>query len=480
MTHKDLPSLPLRLFLLVCLVLLSGCVNYAGIHSDAKPLNDSLLKSSYNTHTNTQIAIIKKTAWWTAFKDPQLNALVTTAIAGSPTLQVAQSRIRNAQQVAEASGANLWPSADAYAQIARERITRNGLFPPPYGGNSYTETNLGAAFNYEFDFFGKNAQALQASISSARAAEADFAEARLVLAAAVSTTYFQLQNNRAELAVESALLHHQQELLDIIKDRAGHGVDSDIPVSTAVADMETAKLAVAQLSGRVKISEHELAALLGQNPFTTHFAVAKYSYRQHYFAMPSVIPANLLGQRPDLIAARWRMESSAHAVNASKARFYPNINLSGFVSLQSYVLNKTFILPSRDMSIGPALDLPIFDAGRRRADLAQKYAEYDNAVGSYNETVLTGLREVADQATELTSIDSQQQAQQNVLTATERNYHLTRSRFQHGIVDYPQVLVIQNTLLKRQDEQIQLQTSHLKAMVALMKATGGNNLRAEG
>lgn len=471
----------LRLCTLVCLVLLSGCVNYAGIHSDAKPVNEEMLKTNNPTKTaSTKNISIKKVDWWTSFKDPELNKLVATALQDSPSIQMAKSRVQEAQHIAEAAGAYLWPTANGYAEIARERITRNGLFPPPYGGNSYTETNIGASFNYEFDFFGKNAELLRSSVSNEHAAEADYAAARLVLAAAVSSTYFQLQSNLSELELDLAILQHEQELLDIIKVREVHGVDSDIPVSKTVADMESVKVTVAELREGVKISEHQLAALIGKNPLTTHIKVTKLAYNKNYFAMPTSITANLVAQRPDLIAARWRMEAAAHEVNAQKARFYPNINLSGFVSLQSYILNKTFILPSRDMLIGPALDLPIFDAGTRRANLKEKYAEYDNAVGFYNQTIVTGLRDVSDQATKLNSVKAQQLAQTSVLRATQRNLNLVRLRYRHGIVDYAQVLTAKNTLLQRQNEQLQLQTQHLKTMVALMQAIGGNFLTVEG
>jgi outer membrane protein TolC len=138
------------------------------------------------------------------------------------------------------------------------------------------------------------------------------------------------------------------------------------------------------------------------------------------------------------------------------------------------------ILPSRDNSIGVAIDLPIFDAGARRANLREKYSEFDQAIGSYNDTILTGLREVADQVSKLNSLNAQQRDQNGVLRDTLRNYQLTVARYRHGIVDYTNVLQVKSTLLRQQDQQVDLQTRHLQAMIAMIKALGGTYITAEG
>jgi NodT family efflux transporter outer membrane factor (OMF) lipoprotein len=470
----------LRYFLAIfCLLSLSGCVNYAGIHSHAQASDEAMLNSSYADEPVKKVSC-HTGRWWTVFHDPQLNNYIETALASSPDLAVAQSRVRQAQSIAALAGSNLYPGIDSYGEITRERITRVGLFPPPYGGNTYTETNFGFNFNYEFDFWGKNRQTLNARLSEERAVEFDYAQSRLVLATAVASSYFQLQSVESQLRLAEDLQSQNQELLNIITVRAKHGVESDIPVSTANAEMQVTRITVAQLKESVKLSQHQLAALMGKNPMTTNITAAKFSYHQNLFVLPKIIPANLLARRPDLAAARLRVQMAAHDINAAKARFYPNINLVALLSLQSYTLNEAFGLPARDMAIGSAIDLPVFDAGARRAGLSQRYAEFDNAVGSYNSTILQGLREVSDDVSTLHSLDAQQRAQQDVLQATLLNYKLVKSRYAHGIVDYSNVLQQKNNLVAQQNQQIQLQAQHYKSMVAMIKALGGNYLRAEG
>jgi NodT family efflux transporter outer membrane factor (OMF) lipoprotein len=464
----------------LCLIGLTGCVNYANIHGDAKPLDDTMLNTSYSDTGRTKLSSAATGDWWKIYKDPQLNKLIATALTDSPSLQIAQSRLATARHIAEEAGASLWPDVSAYGQIQREHITENTYFPPPFGGNNYTETNFGLNFNYEFDFWGKNHSIIAARTSDARAAQAEVAQARLILAAAITSSYFQLQYEQRALAINIAIVKQRQELLKIIKVRATHGVVSDIPVTTANADLQSTRMNITNLQEQIKLTSHELAALMGKNPFTTDIHTEKFAYNKNILRLPKVLPANLLARRPDIIASRWRMESAASLVNASKARFYPNINLVGLLSYQSFILQKTFNSSSRDSYVGAAIDLPIFDAGRRRANLRTQYAEYDTAVAQYNETILTALRDVADQISTLHALAAKEIDQNNALSATQKNYNLTRARFHNGIVDYADVLESEGSLLTEEYNQTELQAQHLKTTVAMIKALGGNYLSIEG
>jgi NodT family efflux transporter outer membrane factor (OMF) lipoprotein len=459
---------------------LASCVNYAGIHGDSKPLDDTLLNSSYSTSSHPTKLSTNSSDWWLIYHDPQLNKLIATALRDAPNLQIAKSRLAASRHIAEAAGASLWPQLDASGSIQRERLTQNTFFPPPYGGNTYTETNVGLNFNYELDFFGKNRAIIAARTGDARAAQAEVAEARLILAAAVTSDYFQLQYELASLHIFESIVKQRQEMLNIIKIRGRHGIISDIPITTANADYQSARITVANLQAQYQLSCNELAALIGMNPFTAQLNVKHFAYDKHVFQLPKIIPANFLARRPDIIAARWRMEAAANLVKASKARFYPNVNLIGLWSYQSFILKKAFDSGSRDSYFGGAIDLPIFDAGARRADLATQYAEFDVAQEQYNQTILNALRDTSDQIASLHAISRQEADQTNALRATQQNYQLTSARYHHGINDYLSLLKIRGTLLTQQNEQIVLQAQHLQTTVAMIKALGGNYLKIEG
>jgi outer membrane protein TolC len=189
-----------------------------------------------------------------------------------------------------------------------------------------------------------------------------------------------------------------------------------------------------------------------------------------------MLPAHLIASRPDIIAARARAEAAAHEINVAKTLFFPDINLNGLFSYQSVGLGHLFGPTSQTNGVTAAFDLPIFDAGARRANLGVKYAEYDIAVQSYNQTILTALRDVADQLSTIRTLKSQLKAQALALRSTRNNYKLFKSRYNHGIVTYTQVLEIRQLLLQQESTQRDLQARHLLAVVAMLKALGGNEL----
>lgn len=160
-------------------------------------------------------------------------------------------------------------------------------------------------------------------------------------------------------------------------------------------------------------------------------------------------------------------------MKAAKARFYPNINLTALLSLQSFIPSKTFQGSSRDSYAGVAFDLPIFDAGRRRANYATRYAQFDTAVAQYNQTLLTGLREVADQVSTINKLRKEEADQNLVVASAKKNYRLINSRYQHGITEWAHVLTAQTNLLQEQNQQLVLANKQLKSSVAMIKALGG-------
>ena len=133
---------------------------------------------------------------------------------------------------------------------------------------------------------------------------------------------------------------------------------------------------------------------------------------------PTVLPADLLGRRADVSAARWRMEAATHGVDAAKAQFYPNVNLTAFIGLSSIGLNRLMEAGSQQWGVGPAIHLPIFDAGRLRAQLNARTADLDAAVESYNGAVLEAVRETADQLEARQSVQRQREQQAQAASAT--------------------------------------------------------------
>jgi len=470
--------LHIRLFcLLWCVLSLTSCVYYGDLHTKAKPFSTTDLNTSHLYNAKPGIT---STEWWNRFHDPELNLLISSAIAGSPDMQIAESRVRRAQAIVEGATAPLWPSIDFSGYIQRQKLSEFGLIPPPFNGRTFNIGELGFNLNYDFDFWGKNRQILASRISEKCASQADLAQARLILSAAVADTYFQLLNNQAQQQLALENLQLTREISDIVLERARHGIESDIPVKTALANVQLARLSVDQYRQAEMLAQNQLAILLGKNPFATTIITHHFTYHKQHVSLARSLPANLLAQRPDIYAAKLRAEAAAHEINVAKSRFFPNISLTSLFSYESVGLGHLFDVASQNNAITGAVDLPIFDAGARRANLGVKSAEYDMAVNSYNQTVLNALREVADQLAIMNTVKNQLRAQDRALQATEHNYKLFNSRYNHGIVDYVQVLEIKQLLLQYHATQLDLQTRHLRAVVGVLKALGGNEMSEQG
>jgi len=457
-------------FYLFVLFSLTSCVSYYGIHGNSTPLTVStLLVNHHYTVPARQIAL----NWWDGFHDPQLSRLIMLALMDSPNMHSAEARVRQAQHLAEGSVAPLLPSLDFSAYFQREKFPQFGLIPPPFNGKIFNISDVGVNFNYNFDIWGKNRQILAATVNEQCATEADLAEARLVISTTVANTYFELLNNIAQVAIAKDNLRQSQQILKIVSERANKGIESAIPVQYALVNMQTARLTVEQFKQAENLARNQLAVLSGKNPLATKISTRDMVYKHYRISLPKSLTANVLARRPDITAAKFRVEAAAHSINAAKAGFFPNFNLTALFSYQSVLQNRLFEVGSQDNFVTGAIDLPIFDAGRRRANLGVKYAEYDLAIGYYNQTILTALREVADQLAILYAINSQIDMQQNVLYATEQNYKLFMLRYHHGIINIMELLEYKQLLLKQQAIYHNLQTRHLQTVVTTLKALGG-------
>ncbi|WP_313061736.1 efflux transporter outer membrane subunit, partial [Pseudomonas rhodesiae] len=190
-------------------------------------------------------------------------------------------------------------------------------------------------------------------------------------------------------------------------------------------------------------------------------------------AVPAVLPAELLGRRPDLIAARWRVEAAGRNIDASKTRFYPNLNLSASAGAESLLGDAMFGSASRFFNIAPTVSLPIFDGGRLRADLDARDADYDLAVAQYNKTLVQALGDIGNTLSQLRDTGRQIQAQQHATDIAQQSYDTVVQRYGSGIGSYLDVLSIEQQLLQAQRQLATLNAGQITLSIQLMQALGG-------
>ena len=480
--HQDTyfaPAQPLRgaaLYLgtLVIALGLTACANMSGIAPQAQ-LRDGASLGLPSAATGTPDLFSDGAVasdWWRAFGDERLDDLVNQAIADSPSLKSAEARLQRAEAAADISRAADGPQLNGSFDVSRQRFSANGIYPAPLAGST---RNLGTARlsgSYEFDFFGKNRAALESSLGAANAAKADAQAARLLLACNVARNYFQLARLQAQLEVSERTLAQRQETLGLVRDRVTAGLDTRLEERQSQAGIPEARQQIEALREQITLTRNAIGALVGQ-PRGMHDLEALPLASYPAVALPAELPANLLGRRADVAAARWRVEAAARTIDVAKTEFYPNVNLTAFVGLNSLGLDSFLQGGSREWGVGPAIRLPIFDSGRLRANLRGRTADYDAAVESYNSAVIDAVHEAADQAASARSIALQQTQQQEAQQAAEAAYDIARQRYRAGLGTYLNVLTAENAVLAQRRLAVDLAARRLDTQVNLIRALGG-------
>jgi NodT family efflux transporter outer membrane factor (OMF) lipoprotein len=459
---------------LVGVLLIAGCADMHGL-SPQSAINgaDRLAAEKSLAGAKVSPAAWPTSDWWKQFKDPQLDQLIDEALAGSPTLKVAEARTRKAIAAADASRAALYPQINGELQMTRERFPEHGLVPPPTGGSWSSLNTLQATLSWEIDLWGKNRSAWEAALGEARAAEVDAYAARLALSVAIAQTYVDLQRAYLQLDVAQETLREREQIYALTKDRNAAGIDSKLELKQAETALPAARERIVQLNEQAQLARNQLAALLGQGPDRGVAVVRPETGTLAALALPSALPAELLGRRPDIVAQRWRVEATRKGIDVAKAEFYPDLNLLAFVGFQSIGTAGFLSAASRIIGFGPAVSLPIFEGGRLRANLARSDADYDAAVELYNQTIADAMRDVVDQVASAKSVDEQRVQQRQAIATAQEAYDLALLRYREGLGNYLQVLSAETPLLEQRSLDAELRARELSVSIALVRALGG-------
>ena len=452
------------------LVALGGCADMAGIGSEAK-LRDA---SSLGIAADTNAAVVPSvdSQWWRAFGDAQLDALIDQAVAGNPNLQVARARLARAQASADIAESALKPKVNGELELNRQKFNSNYIYPEPLGGSTQNIGLLQLGASWELDFFGKNRTALEAAIGTANAAAADADAARVLLASNVARGYFQWARLNEQLGVAQRTLAQRDETLKLVRDRVSAGLDTRLELRQSEGGLPEARQQIEALNEQIALQQHALDALVGR-PNVSASLKPPVLETVKPIALQANIPADLLGRRADIAAARWRVEAATSDVANAKTQFYPNVNLTAFVGFQSLGFGKLLKSGSEQWGVGPAIHLPIFEGGRLRANLRGKAADQDAAIESYNATVLDAVRDAADQVSSAQSIARQQAQQREAQTAAEGAYDIAVQRYRAGLGNYLNVLTAETAVLAQRRLAVDLAARALDTQVGLARALGG-------
>jgi len=455
-------------------VLLAACASTHGLTPQATLVKaNDLTSTEALAKTPVRNDAWPQTEWWMQLGDAQLNALIEEGLAGSPTLRVATARTRAALALAGVADSTRYPQLALGGDTTRERFSEHSIVPPPFSGSWGTLSELQTTLSWEIDFWGKNRAAYEQALGEARATALDAQAARLALSSNIAHAYVQLERAYLQLDVAQATLKQREQIYKLTQDRNEAGVDSRLELKQAESALPAAREEITQWQEAIQLTRNQLAALLGKGPDRGLSITRPTAGALATVAIPSKVPSELIGRRPDILAQRARVESAAHAIDNAKAQFYPDVNLAAFIGFQNLGTTNLITAANREIGIGPAASLPIFDAGRRRGQLAARDADYDIAVEQYNQTLSNALRDVVDQLTSMKSVEEQRLQQREGLATAQDAYDLATLRYREGVGNYLQVLTTETQLLGQRSLDADLRARSLDLSINLARALGG-------
>jgi NodT family efflux transporter outer membrane factor (OMF) lipoprotein len=455
-----------RLFgLLLATTLLAGCVDAPS----TVPSQTALKPQSLGLSAAPTPAIADR--WWTAFGDPQLDALVDRALKGSPTLQVALARMHEAQAQLSVSRAATWPQITLDGQEERTHFSGNYIIPPPYAGTMQWYGQVQANLSWSLDLFGKEAAQVDAARASADAAALDAEAARLALAGTVTQAYISLDRAYLLADVAEETVKQREAVLHLTQGRVNSGLDSKASDEQAKALLAIAKENLIRAHAARDLAVHQIAALIGRG--ADAYAIARPKLNRDALALPSMLPADLLARRADIAAAQARIAAATAGRHAAHQAFYPDINLIGAVGFAAIGLSTLFNGSSGQYGIGPAIHLPIFDAGELRAKYAGATAGLDEAVANYNQSVVSAVKQTSDAITQLQALQGQAAQQGEALRAANASFDLAERRYRSGLSPQLNVLSAEDILIQAKRQDASLSADLLSARVSLLMAMGG-------
>jgi NodT family efflux transporter outer membrane factor (OMF) lipoprotein len=410
-------------------------------------------------------------AWWEGYRDPQLNVLEAKIESANPDLAVAAARYQQAHALALEAHSYLLPSVGAQGWINSDRQSDNRPLRSASQPDSYHDDLVGATLNYEVDLWGRVRSAAIAGAAAAQAAAADLESVRLALHAELADEYIGLRSADAQRSLLEQTVTAYSRALDMTRSRLEGGVSSGLDVAQAQAQLESARASLTDITARRALYEHAIASITGE--VASSFTLQTGKLDLALLAVPVGVPSTLVERRPDIAAAERRMAAFNAQIGVARAAFFPRISLAAMVGFQSTQASGLLGAPNRFWAIGPQAALNVFDAGLRRAVVADAHAQFDEFAGRYRGVVLRGFQDVEDQLSLSNLLQRELDQQDAASVAAQRALALSLNRYEAGAVNYLQVVTAQVTALQAQRGVLALRARQLQTNVNLVRALGG-------
>ena len=472
-----------RFAMLFCPAFFTGCAVGPDYHAPA-----TSMPISYDGKMPTVPAVLHRSTvdatsspwadWWTKFGDPELDTLVTRAVADNHSLKIAAARVTEARAAGRVAEAARYPSVTLGGGFAKSRGSAAGL-GFPYGAPS-RDLNLyqmALDASYEVDLFGGVRRSIEAANATAESSEFDRKSIQLSLVAEVAHQYVLLRTLQRRLGIARHNLADEQHTLDVVEKRLTNGLAAEFDQVRARAEVEATEANIPTLESGIRVTIYGLSVLLGQQPQTL---VDELLPGETMPPTPPVVPigmpSELLRRRPDVMAAERNLAAATADEGIAVSDLFPHLILGGSTGVQATRTGELFSQHRASSGFylaGPVAQWTIFDGGRRLAHVDQSKAAVAASLAEYEEAVLSALQDVDSAVTAL----GHDQDRRDKLTAVERDaaraVHIARDEYSNGLVDLLDVLEVQRSQYAAQDSLAQADLAVTTDLIGLFKALGG-------
>lgn len=406
--------------------------------------------------------------WRAFFKNPELQEVIATALANNRDLKTITLQVEEARALYDIQEADRLPNVNASASETRSRALLTTSTP-----TNRTVYQVGLSVTaFELDFFNRVKNLSQAALAQFLATEEARRSAQILLIGEVAKSWLTERALNEQVQLATRTLQGRQTSFELVKKRFDAGITNALELRQSDTLVQSARVALLSLKRQHALSVNALHVLTGKNipPSASNSSLAS---QEIMASIGAGLPSELLTQRPDIRAAEQRLRSMQANIAAARAAFFPRIVLTGGVGTASTDLAGLFTSGQNTWSFVPSVTLPIFDAGRNRANLKVAEVRSDMAVASYEKTIQVAFREVSDALAARATLNDEVDAQQAVQKAQSERLMLAQARYQNGIANYLEVLDAERELFTAEQQLLQTKLLNLTNAIDLYRALGG-------
>ena len=454
---------------LAVLLVMTGCMVGPDYHAPQAKAPGNWVTPTTAPTTQASVPTTQPLAlmrWWQEFNDPTLDSLVERAMGANLDLRQAEARLREARAARGISAAGLYPGADANGSYRRSRS------PGQSKAGDFFQAGFDAS--WELDIFGGTRRGVEAAEANIQAAVEDRRDVLVSLLAEVAQNYIDLRGSQREIAIAQENLTAQQKSADISHQRFAAGFVSRLDVANSEALVASTRSQVPVLEAQARQSIYNLSLLLGREPGAL---VEELSTAAPIPATPPEVPmglpSDLLRRRPDIRRAEANLHAATARIGVATADLFPKFSLTGSLGTEGSNFSSLGNWSNRFWSIGPGINWPIFEGGRIRANIEVQNAIQEQALISYEQTVLTAFRDVESALVAYVKEQQHRTALEEATAANRQAVDLALLLYTQGQTDFLNVLSAQRSLYASQDALVQSDRTMGTNLVALYKALGG-------